>query len=323
MQSKRNTIKAERININSLIINSILDFNLYKKIDNRYYIILKAGEVFLNELKVTLHLEDHEFDAIYIEVESKDKYSNYVLQHMKKISNAKECTLKGKANVIYSSASHIINGFFEKPESKELFAQSKSLVSGTIDFILSDEHALKSIMEIGSHDYYTYTHSLDVSVYAIGFANYLGFSLDELSKIGESALMHDIGKSKIASEIINKKGTLDVHEYETMKQHPIFSDEILRFHEIDDIDILKGARHHHEKIDGNGYPDKLSNHNIHLFAKIIAISDIFSALTTKRTYKAAYSSYETLMLMKSKMENELDTKLLGEFVKFNMNIALK
>ncbi|WP_024954733.1 HD-GYP domain-containing protein [Sulfurospirillum arcachonense] len=291
-----------------------IPFNIYRKEEEFYSMIVEQNDIFPKKLASIISQSANK--AMYIKNEDTKKYYSYLESVLGKITSDTFVSLKDKSKLIYDTSSKIVNDLFEKPESKEAIERSKKLVENTINIILSDDSSIRSMMEIGSHDYYTYTHSVDVAVFSIGFANYLNFSYEDISNIGNAAMMHDIGKSKIPQEIINKKGKLSDEEFEIMKTHPIHSYEILQFHNEKNEDILKAARNHHEKARGNGYPDKLTSKNTHTFAKIIAISDIFSALTTKRSYKDAFSSFEALRLMKTQMIDDIDKNLFIEFIKF-------
>ena len=305
-----------KIPINSIVPEKKVSFGVYKKDKERFEMIVEAGTVFPKGLSSLLHHSLEEKSSLYIHNENKSDYYLYLESLLGDISSNPNIPLKEKSKFIYDTSSRVVNELFEKPESKETIERTKTLVDNTISIILSDDKSIKSMMAIGSHDYYTYTHSVDVAVFAIGFANYLKFSHKDISNIGYAAMMHDIGKSKIPSEIINKKGKLSIEEFEIMKTHPIHSYEILQYHDEKNSDILLPTRHHHEKARGDGYPDKITIKKTHEFAKIIAISDIFSALTTQRSYKDAFTSFDALSLMKSKMIEDLDKNLFVEFIKF-------
>ena len=293
----------------SLIPDKSIPFKLFRKDNQQRVLVVEKNDKFPKKLSSLIN-------NLYVRYEDKQSYYNYIESMISDISKNENISLSDKSKLIYDTSSSIVNDLFEKPESKETMQRTKTLVNSTIDVILSDDKSIKSMMAIGSHDYYTYTHSVDVAVFSIGFANYLKYSFEEISRIGYGAMMHDIGKSKIPSEIINKKGKLSEAEFEIMKKHPVYSYEILQFHGEVDKDILTPARNHHEKARGDGYPDGLTTAQMHPFAKIVAIVDIFSALTTKRSYKNAFSSFEALDLMKEKMLNDIDKNLFKEFIKF-------
>src|SRR5690606_31861270 len=119
----------------------------------------------------------------------------------------------------------------------------------------------------------------------IGFGVFLGLNEQELTILGKAAMLHDIGKKEIDHEIITKNGTLTFEEFEIVKQHPQLSVKILKELGETDETLLKIIEQHHEKCDGSGYPYGLKEPQINDLSKIVAICDIFNALTTRRTYK--------------------------------------
>jgi len=300
---------------------SRVPFNIFRKEQDDYALILENGDIFPNALPDLVLKQQKNKPFVYINEKDKQTYYTYLEHILAEITQDSRISLKDKSRFIYEISSSTINSLFERPESKEMVERTKSLAANTINVILSNDNSVKSMMEIGSHDYYTYTHSVDVAVFSIGFANHLKYSYHDISNVGYAAMMHDIGKSKIPSEIINKKGKLTRDEFEIMKKHPLYSYEILQFHGETDDDILSPVRHHHEKAQGNGYPDRLIAPRTHEFAKVIAISDIFSALTTQRSYKKAYSSFDALQLIKCNMIQDIDRNLFAEFIKFMTTVS--
>lgn len=130
-----------------------------------------------------------------------------------------------------------------------------------------------------------------------------------------AAILHDLGKSKIDYDIINKNGKLTDEEFSQMKDHPALGHEIALILGITDERILSGIRHHHEKMEGGGYPDNIRGEEISQFARIIGVCDVFDALSTKRSYKDPMSSYESLHLMKQQMRGHLDMEMVDAFIK--------
>jgi putative nucleotidyltransferase with HDIG domain len=169
---------------------------------------------------------------------------------------------------------------------------------------------------VTSYDYYTYTHSIDVAAYAIGFGVYLGLEEDKINVLGKAAMLHDIGKKNISHEIITKNGRLTFEEFEIVKQHPVLSVKILKDLGEENNDLLEIILQHHEKCDGTGYPRGLKNEQIHDLAKIVSICDIFNALTTRRTYKDRMSSFDAFAIMYQTMKHQLCPTFLRKFVKF-------
>jgi HD-GYP domain-containing protein (c-di-GMP phosphodiesterase class II) len=292
------------------------DFNLYTKKDSHFDIILQKGDFYPQNLSSFTNKEKNFESSFFVKNEEKLIYFKHSEEYLKQITFDEKIPLDIKAKIAYESVSGIVENLLQQPESKEIVGRIKSLLDTSLQMILSHEASIKSLIKVSSHDYYTYTHSVDVAIYAIGFANYQGYSYEAIRNLGYAALMHDIGKSKVPSAIINKKGKLTDEEFKEMKKHPRYGYDLLLSHGEENRDVLEGVLQHHEKKHGNGYPRNLTHHEINDFAKIIQIADIFSALTAKRSYKDAYSSFKALQLMKQFMVQDVDASLLNDFIRF-------
>ena len=163
-------------------------------------------------------------------------------------------------------------------------------------------------------DYHTHTHSLNVAVYAICLGSYLKMDKISLSELGEAGLLHDLGKSKIDPNIVKKNGSLNKKEFETMMTHPLLGHSLGVKIGINNNKILSAIKYHHEKIDGTGYPNGLAGVAIPLYARIVGICDIFDAITCKRSYKDALTTYEALKHMKNNMKGHIDPSLLNSMM---------
>ncbi|MCL2357822.1 MAG: HD-GYP domain-containing protein [Defluviitaleaceae bacterium] len=161
----------------------------------------------------------------------------------------------------------------------------ESVVQDLIEVISADPDSLVHINDLKSYDDYTYHHSLSVSLLAMATGRKLGMSDDELFRLGRCAMMHDIGKSAVSSDIINKKGLLTDDERRAVQEHPVLGAALLKDNDVGDEELWHSIRHHHEKVDGTGYPDKLKGDEIPLFCKIIAVADVYDALTSFRSYR--------------------------------------
>ncbi len=310
---------VEPVPFYSILHETEPDFDIYFKMtdaesEKKYKKLVERGSTYCSGKRAALAKKKTE--ELFIKSEDREIYMSYMEKHLSAITKDATVPLKEKSRTIYQSASKVLERIFDKPESQENVSKVKNLVESTIDVVLLDERSIRSLIEVSSFDYYTYTHSVDVSVYAVGFGHYLGMDRDELKRLGYSAMMHDIGKSKVPSEIINKKGVLTSEEFEAVKLHPHHGFNIMKKLGENDLDILSGVKYHHEKFDGSGYPDALPGDEIPPFAQIIAISDVFSALSTKRSYKDAFSSFNALSTMKNEMTANFNPKLLLNFIKF-------
>ena len=228
--------------------------------------------------------------------------------------NTKAISFHSKSTELYTNASNILNNLFSDPEALGNYEASKEVVNDMVETILNNNFTIKSLLSIAIHDYYTHTHSINVAIYSLSLGSFLKFKPDELSELGEAALLHDLGKSKVDPNIINKNGKLTDEEFQEIKKHPALGYRLGVKLGIKNKKILNGIRHHHEKMDGTGYPFGMSGETIPYNARIIGICDIFDALTSRRSYKEPMSSFEALTLMKIKMKNELDINLLNKMI---------
>ena len=164
----------------------------------------------------------------------------------------------------------------------------------------------------------TFQHCLLVTGVAVGFALDIKFPPADVKRLGLAATLHDIGKARIPLSILDKPGRLDPSEEEIMKRHPVIGYELLKALPEISPEILDGVRHHHEYLDGSGYPDALTAPEISDLVRLLTISDIFAALIEQRPYRPAMArqdAYKILCAMDGKLERSL--------VKAFRNVALK
>lgn len=175
-------------------------------------------------------------------------------------------------------------------------------------------HALISLVRLKTADDYTYMHSVAVCALMTALARQLQLSDAEVKQAGLAGLMHDMGKAGIPLQILNKPGSLTDNEFSVVQEHPKLGYDMLVKANISDPVTLDVCLHHHEKIDGSGYPEKLSSDQISLFAKMGAICDVYDAVTSTRAYKPAWEPGMALKRMAS-WNGHFDPVVFKAFVK--------
>jgi putative nucleotidyltransferase with HDIG domain len=163
----------------------------------------------------------------------------------------------------------------------------------------------------------TFQHCLLVTGVAVGFGLEIGFSSLDVKRLGIAATLHDIGKARIPLSVLDKPDRLDPGEEEIMRRHPVIGHELLK--DIADIspEVLDGVRHHHEYLDGSGYPDGLTAPQISDLVRLLTISDIFAALIESRPYRPAMPRQTAYKILRG-----MDGKLERSLVKAFRNVAL-
>jgi HD-GYP domain-containing protein (c-di-GMP phosphodiesterase class II) len=169
------------------------------------------------------------------------------------------------------------------------------------------------ILAVDTKDRYTKRHCEDVGRYAMFLAQKVSLDGDTVRTIGIAGLLHDVGKIGIPDSILRKPGRLTNDEFRVVKQHVALGDMIVR--DLPNIDLIRaGVRHHHERWDGRGYLDALAGDDIPLVARILAVGDAFSAMTTSRPYRKAFTVEEALRRLEDAAGSQLDETLVKVFV---------
>jgi putative nucleotidyltransferase with HDIG domain len=177
-----------------------------------------------------------------------------------------------------------------------------------------NRNIINSIMQVRSIDEYTYYHSLNVSMLSMLIARWMKMDEGFVRICTEAGLLHDVGKTKVPIEIINKPGKLTDEEFAEMKRHPEYSYLIVNDNKNIDPMIAVAVLTHHEKEDGSGYPFGLTGDKIGLCAKIIAVSDIFDAMTANRVYKYKDTPFKVFELMQHGSFGVLNPQVLAAFL---------
>ena len=198
--------------------------------------------------------------------------------------------------------------------STEAFTDTANHIANDLMKAISDNDAIAiDISALKVSDEYTFKHSVDVATMAMVIAKKHGMSEKEIQEIGISGLLHDVGKSQIPNEILNKAGRLTEEEFALMKQHSLFGFKILKEKDSISQAISLGVLQHHEKINGQGYPLGLKADQISPYAKVLSVADVYDALVTERPYKKAFSQNDAIEIIMS-MTTDLDISIMESFL---------
>ncbi len=220
-----------------------------------------------------------------------------------------------KAKAVYQHSREMMLRMLDAPSAENIRA-SKAALSSVSDLILSDDQTARNLLRITAHDFYTYTHSVNVGIISLMLAKTLFRNSDghDMHELGAGFFLHDLGKIMVDAAIINKPARLDEGEMRRMRIHPYQGYKLLR-----DADALTEecriiVMEHHELMDGGGYPKRTRGDQIHIYGRICCIADVFDALTAERSYKKAMTPFDALTLMRDKMPNHFDRQLFNSFV---------
>lgn len=198
--------------------------------------------------------------------------------------------------------------------SSEQFTQtSTSITNDLMKAINENDSVAVDINALKTSDEYTFKHSVDVATMSMIIAKKQQMKKEDIYNIGIAGLLHDMGKSKIPNEVLNKPGRLTDEEFEIMKQHPVLGYRILNEKNEFNKAISLAVLQHHEKMNGKGYPMGVKSDKIIHYAKILSVVDVYDALVTERPYKKAFSQRTAIEMIMS-MTEELDIDSMKSFL---------
>lgn len=195
-----------------------------------------------------------------------------------------------------------------------ILEELKDNITPLVNRVLTNNNILGNLRMIEVADEYTFKHSINVGMVSSMIGKWLGYSQAELMDLSLAGMLHDIGKSRIPMDIINKPAKLTAQEFDLIRAHPRFGYEILCDTKEVNFDVLFGVLEHHEWIDGNGYPNGSKGKKIHEFARIVAVADVFDAITSNRSYKSKISPFRAAEIVMEESIAHLDAEIVQMFL---------
>lgn len=298
-------------------------FDLYLKRYENYVLYCNKGDVFSDE-KMAKVLEVAEF---FVHRDERLEYERYLAKNLGDLLQNDTIPVKQRAKIFYNISRTVVNQVFEqkvpKPFSKEAFQRMLDVVNASIAFF-AKEGTLESFSQFISHDYHTYSHSIQTMVLTLSVLH-TQREVDKtfLKHCAMGALLHDIGKVMVPLEILNKHpNELAVREWDVLKTHPIKGVKM-----CENVDLPKVTMNcvlfHHEREDGTGYPGGLAGADIPFEVKVLSVCNIYDALTSQHSYTRAMKPFDALAYMRENMTNVVDADMFKRlvFVLGNASIA--
>lgn len=246
--------------------------------------------------------------TLYISVANHMAYNRYLRETVLKNDDLKPTQ---RYKILRTANRAVFQNAFRGGNTNRMVRFAAEFGQEMVDVVCDQQLVFAKLLPLMAHDYYTYTHVTNVCTYCVALASELGVSRQtDLPKIAEGALLHDLGKRKIAPAVLNRRGKLTKEQWEIVQRHPTDGFRDLCRREDLSWGQLMMVYQHHERLDGRGYPVGLVGDEVHYWARICKVGDVFDALTSDRPYRKAEPLEYVLDFLSQRAGTEFDKEMV-------------
>lgn len=298
------------ISVATLLPTEAVGLNLYQQEVDSDRLVLYRGEEYPLSMADLDRLRGRGIHRLYISTESRTVYQKY-LRKIAVASDSQSIPLSARVGALNEVVRDVLRSAFSTGDVGQTVTAATKLGVLAADILTRDEFAAGDLIRVLHHDYATFTHSANVAFFCGMLAAEMKHSREEVERITTGGLLHDLGKLEIAEEILCKPGRLDEWEYRTIRTHPLMGFKKLAHRK----DVCEGqlmmAYQHHERLDGKGYPVGCVAEDIHPWARICSVVDVFEALTSQRPYRSPMARSKALALQQRGSGTAFDPQVLA------------
>ena len=310
------------ISVATLMPTAAIGLDLFQREQSSERLVLYRGADFPLSVDDLHRLQSRGTSRLFITKESRSQYQKY-LRKVAVAGNDGTIPISVKVGALNEVVRDVLHATFTRGEVSQTVAAAEKLGTLAADMILRDQFAVDDLLQVLHHDYTTFTHSTNVAFYCGVLAAELGHGRTEIEQITTGGLLHDLGKLEIDEKILCKPGRLDDWEFKVIKSHPLIGLRKLADREDLNQGQLMMVYQHHERLDGRGYPVGVLEDEIHPWAKICAVVDVFEALTSNRPYRTPMSHRRALALQDRDAGAAFDREILECWTKIIKNNLIK
>lgn len=291
-------------------------FSVYLKQDGKHVLYSGPDEAFTREHRQNLH--DNGIAEVYVLSGERERFDAYVEENLGRILADDAIQVRERAKVFYAASVSIVEQVFKKrlPQSLDVrhFNRVAALVRASVRF-LSLADSLKTLAAFVSHDYQTYSHSVQVFVYTLSvLGTFEHLDKEAVFQCGLGAILHDLGKARVPKAILRKRGPLSSDERRIINTHPVQGVAMCAGLRDVGTEAFNCILFHHERMDGGGYPAGLAGDAVPLPVRVLGMADVYDALTSNRPYAPAASPYHALKIMRDEMRGAFDMDVFKRFI---------
>jgi HD-GYP domain-containing protein (c-di-GMP phosphodiesterase class II) len=307
----RDSIGYLPISISTLLPDQMLGVRLYiRESESAVPRLYRASDVPF-EQKDRERLIGRGLRCLFINASDHERYQSYLRENLPNVLKDERISVTDRFSSLNSVVRDVLATSFRDGNVDETVQGSAQLAAHCADLVSRDDCIAGELIGVLNHDYHTFTHSANVSFYCVMLAKALGIDdRESLRAIGTGGLLHDLGKIGIPERILTKPGKLSDAEYETIKDHPRIG--FLHLCQRNDLSFpqLMMVYQHHERVDGGGYPVGCVRQEIHDWARLCTVVDVFEALTSNRPYRGRLNKQEVSHIMERDSGKAFDREYL-------------
>ncbi len=299
------------ISVATLFPGVLLGFNIYlKPSQDSSPVLFLANTENLNTSKLTT-LSEHGVSKLFIDRSDCQRYQEYLRENWKTLAADDSIPIDQRIAVMSDVMRDVLDGSFRTNSSDAIVLVSKQLASDACALVSNESIITSQLCKVLHHDYATFTHCTNVCLYVVLLARELGYSGSELEEIATGGLLHDLGKLQIDERILTKPGKLDEFEFREVQKHPTTGFRELASRDDLNLGQLMMTYQHHERMNGSGYPVGCLGDEIHPWARVCAVVDVFEALTSERPYRMPMTHKTALAVLDKGEGTEFDSEILA------------
>lgn len=289
-------------------------FGIYLRAKGRYLLYAHPDEPFSNEQRERLFANG--VREVYVLAAQREQFERYLEQHLGRMLMDDAVPMVERSRMFYSVSLNLIQDAFQSRLPGQGLASNFDRVERFVRLgikFLAQGGSLKSLATLISHHYQTYSHCVHVFVYTTTVLQSMDQPEDLVVQAGLGALLHDLGKTLIPKNILNKSGKLTAEERQLIESHPLKGVALCTQVRLDQV-AVNGILFHHERLDGRGYPGGIKGDGIPLSVRATSLADTYDALVSARPYSPSKTPFEALSLMRDDLVGQLDPEAYRHLV---------
>ncbi len=298
--------------LRTLRIDSTLTFDLHIRYGKRY--VLYRHQDLSFDQRTRAALIDNNVDTLFVTGDDARDLARYFELHLADILSDDRVPVNERARSVINVAENLAADILENPEAR-VTRRALHMVEKLASFAVDSPEVVSRLLNLLSDGSTLQAHSANVAALALVFSRHAPDpTIEGLAKLSLAGLLHDAGLSLVSPDILNKPAPLDDKERLLVEQHPVTGEQILRQLGHFSDDVMAAVRHHHERLDGSGYPEGRSGRAIPWMARVIAIAEVFDSLTSDQPFRERVKPDDALKLMVGEMSGQLDLELIRALI---------